>query len=1356
MGDKAREIVFTDEQKQVIGASGNSDILVVAGAGSGKTTTMTQRIIKLITQDGVSPHHILGLTFTKKAAAELRVSVNRAVEAQRGELRDSISGLDDAKMALSGMPSEVYTYDAFFQQIVRQYGLLVGMGPSVTPLSEAGRYQLASEVVRNNLDSIIPSSDIGNSDDGSAVDDDDDDSDSEASPEVKGFATYVGDILALSDSILSFVIDEESLSFEDAADKVDLWDRLFIEKVTALLSSQDSEVLSAKPKKITAAMLAEGKDEKAEKTRLGKLARMRQIIEVTDAAKLLKITRRRQLTLELARKYAQAKKERGLADFSDFTVAAFQLVQRFPLIGQQCRSRYTHVFLDEYQDTSTTQAKLIAALFHPLEGSASSLTAVGDPFQSIYAWRGASPGSFSLFKEAFGFDTAESEVEVESGLKNSLSLSASMRNPQLVLDAANMLTMPLRDQRSSDAYEVQVKELTSRGNLQGTVGVLEAQSVRMEAKAVAVFAQEAVRKYSSADSQNGAEKTAGKKTHVAVLVRRKKLMDCYRAALEERGLSVEVVGISSLLSQPEVADVMSLLRSVTDRSDSSSVMRLLASPRFGLGAVELEALAKVVSDLNEHAKMNALAATGVEASPKKLPNSVFLIDVLLEDDLENLLKRSERFSPLAMRKICELGSALSKVEAVLHASVQQIIHTAVESLDIDIDMAVAQAVDSSGARASARSAALDSVISLVDSYASELPDTLAPSLLGFLAWVDAAREDKLSAFGIQDSTADVVLMTVHQAKGLEWDAVAVVGMSQGKFPSNNGDHLKVSYREESDGSFEDGYEAGDHGLGAFTAHAQSWIEQWRNVPVPVRADAQILPRFPHGCTASQRSSEEIENSLSRLDSLEALEKEVFGLSNLGRGAGEDALKFASMTTEYGERIHADERRLAYVALTRARHDVLLTNYLMDDSDADPSAGVHDIPVKELFGKSSSIFLRQVRDFLLENSARQVDFDINGLSPEAPLIGALFLGENSSDYQQAFEQRTEEYWFDGRPVTMGEETNSKGVTTAHLRLEAPREQDGRANSLVWPMSLSGRTEDILCRSAQAVWAVPATGTGADSSSSSDAGGTAESGRGSGLRAHALKVWDEFGNENDARAAMTSSERQRSLRERVESVQKGRPLGVTSLRARVGALSQSELEQYYRGVLRPLPPIPSRYAEFGTLFHRWVQLQLDGFGLSLDETMTEASAVDLDKSSLLASDKKRFALYQSRFLTSRWARRNPLAVEMPVEFELGELFASGVIDAVFSGRLDDSPEVADRDGEHFTVVDWKTGHKPSREDEAKMLSQLDMYRIAWSFSRRVPLENIDAALYYFDEPDESLRQIPADSSKTLRDIVGEIRL
>ena len=99
------------EQQRIVDADANANVIVVAGAGSGKTFTMTERVIHLI-HEGVPPEHILGLTFTNKAASELLSRVSKAVLDDARE-RAREGGPHPARLAF--MKPDVRTYDAFFQ-----------------------------------------------------------------------------------------------------------------------------------------------------------------------------------------------------------------------------------------------------------------------------------------------------------------------------------------------------------------------------------------------------------------------------------------------------------------------------------------------------------------------------------------------------------------------------------------------------------------------------------------------------------------------------------------------------------------------------------------------------------------------------------------------------------------------------------------------------------------------------------------------------------------------------------------------------------------------------------------------------------------------------------------------------------------------------------------------------------------------------------------------------------------------------------------------------------------------------------------------------------------------------------------
>ena len=325
------------EQAAIINAPAQDDVLVVAGAGSGKTFTMTQRIIALINR-GVAPERILGLTFTRKAAGELLERVSAAVSREDSPAAQGAQtpGASTPNFDRAFLKPAIFTYDAFFQTIVRQYGLLVGFDQNTQPLSEAGALQLATEVIDEHMDQAL-SEDLG------------------------AFTSLARSVLALSGAIGSAMIGSGCTGFDEAVERVRQWDSAFVDALRLALENEDIPDIEPTIPKLKRLKKDSDTDWQA---KLDDRAQRLHARCAYHCAQLLEITRKREVLLQLVEAYAQAKRQKNMAEFSDFTIAAYQLIERFPSIGERTRCRYSHVLLDEYQDTSTTQAALLAALFH--------------------------------------------------------------------------------------------------------------------------------------------------------------------------------------------------------------------------------------------------------------------------------------------------------------------------------------------------------------------------------------------------------------------------------------------------------------------------------------------------------------------------------------------------------------------------------------------------------------------------------------------------------------------------------------------------------------------------------------------------------------------------------------------------------------------------------------------------------------------------------------------------------------------------------------------------------------------------------------------------------------------------------
>lgn len=1340
-------IIGSDEQAKVINAPVGDDLLVVAGAGSGKTYTMTRRIINLI-QRGVAPERILGLTFTRKAAGELSERVAAAV----------LDGRNRGEDAMFLKPS-VYTYDAFFQTIVRQYGLLVGFDQNTQPLSAAGAMQLANDVIDRHLNEYL------SMDDG----------------EIGSLRSLASGTLELSNAINSAMIGGDCVSVDEAIERIRRWDEAFIERVRRAIGDETM------PDGERCVKIPVRKDDTKEETWRKNLDKVRDKLHqncVFHCGQLITTAERRELLLNLVADYTAEKRRLNMSEFGDFTVAAYRLVTRFPSIGQRYRQRFSHVLLDEYQDTSTTQAALIAALFHPsadADADRCAVNAVGDPFQSIYAWRGASPGAFRMFQRDFGLPSDNRPY----------ALTVTRRNSRVVLEAANVLTTPLRTppRRPSSASMREV-DVASLGNIPqasaGTVGVIGYDTLGQQIDGVVRFCREAIRRNTATDAQGHTRRGT-----VAVLFRSKATMPAYQDALERAGLTVFAVGYSALLERPEILDLLALLHTIADHTDTGHLMRLLATPRFGLADVDLTALAQLAERVNCEARFRVLVQAGLAdaGAPRdtwadtvrqhrdKVANMVFLADVLQRDDLERLLDGRGMFGPAARAGILRLGRMLRAVQATVGRPLSDIVRGAVQALDLDIDTVVAQALRDDGAPVNPTVAhmPMDAVIDLVDTYVSEIAADRTPTLRGFVSWVDALDSVEDETAGMHDERADVELMTIHQSKGLEWDAVAVVDMHAGGFPSNTGDRLAIVPDERYPGGFN---ERNEWVAPEYTEKARTWLRNPTAVPVPVRVDAAILPKFPYDASDGDPIS-----SLDLLDDVEQIDDEVFGSMRGMYEAIENADPdgwYLTQSEEYARRLHADERRLAYVALTRARHDALLTYSRYNDPHRNPAR----VPLKRGSGshksdvRKPSNFWTEIHDALHVRSDVAEHPENLGAATEAAITPDL------DEYQQELARRTGPDDI-GSPVLpplpdgffTGEHAQGYEDAVIGQAWEDPFDDvDDERNTLPWPSGLSDAAFERLNAGATAVrCAMSATPT--DRLAAVDANDDADNAV-CGLHARAAMLVDDTDLMTGALGGEALDQAVKAKGQRILAA--GRQ-SVTGLQAAAGGMDEREERRYWRSIVRPIPNVASPTATAGTVFHQWAERFINAWETSADPESGDVSTRDAlledlarREQALARNDagngfsdgghpvadkreldmQRKLVVWQRRLAESRWSKREPMWAERQIVAsipQLGGVIVNGKLDAVFRGGLD-----PDDTAKRYTIIDWKTGRKPvGAEDAAHKLVQLDLYRLLLSVIEDIPLEAIDATLYYLSEADESSRELHA-LGKTEQEILAELHL
>ena len=1412
------------EQKNVIEAPINQDVLIVAGAGSGKTYTMTRRVIHLI-KSKVPPESILGLTFTNKAAAELLSRVSAEVSA---------SGANGANGAKSFLKPEVMTYDAFFQSIVRRYGLLVGFNQNTMPLSDAGAMEIIKSIIGKYLDN--PQNNAKNL------------------SKLYNFDTLCADVINLCSEISCSMIGVDSIgatcsSVPQAVQKIREWNNEFAKhlknviadrKVESPLSAKAPAIPKYKKVKKTAGM----SEQDVEKASAEKFKDACKNYEkywddscLQFCINLYNACLKRDILLDLVLQFDAEKKRVNMAQFSDFTIAAYYLVTHFPSICAQYRNQYSQVLLDEYQDTSTTQAMLINTLFYgnaAAEGNRTHVMAVGDPFQAIYSFRGASTGAFCKFEQDFNISA-----------QNKYSLTVTRRNSLFILKVANALTEPMRVENgdnstqnasrrfsSIDDREVQVETLKPKEDASnGTVGALFMPNQGEEIDAVVRFAKKIVEKY----GENPLE------PQLAILFRSKAKMPQYAQKLEDAGIRTSIVGYSSLIEKPAVKDVLSLLRVIQDHSDSNSLMRLLATPRFALSTADLSTLASIANSANTEYLYNVYASAGLveeglprsqwDSAVRNLRNransgevsaqviniygGVYLADLIMRDfgdfgasgDSGDSGKSAvagdssvagdywvsqmrEKLSAHAFAAVSRLSKILNKVDRVQRNSLTSVMQSAVEALNVDIDSAVGAALKykdfSNQTMLNDMHNVLDSLNAIVETYVQEMGEWQDVSLHGLISWIDSAKTLDLQASITEQNSAQVVLMTVHQSKGLQWPAVAVVGLNEGAFPSNQGDSLKVD----------------DNGQ----ASARIPIEFAASVPSALRVDANILPHFPHTVTRSEAMHPE--KAMQDLDSVQKIFDEIKpdrikalcdfaqAVKEVDAGAVDsgsaDSGDFLSEETrrvynayksqqsvdfmpftqseERGIQLHMDERHLMYVALTRAKFAALLTGSA-NSGDSEENGRK----------RAASVFLKESMEAI-----KSLNGVIEVKRCEAENAGDSVDSVDSADSSNSADSGEDVSSEDVFGFIAGDFAHEFAKEFGKIKVQS--DSRTKESVLEWPCALSEDVENALQESAKLV-----------KSEDFDGDFDGESSLMSSQKSLYCRA-KAFVQDADLTAQNAGDYSLEDLAKKVEKISNGSRLNVTSLQkiskvapdvnganstnAKDSASARAN-DRVYNNLLaciRPIPSVSSMDANLGTKFHAWAQQFVDSavpssasecakwqsvvkIGTLLDEQFVPQTRKDLlyefnqsrknadFANGLAKSQDAQLDEWKQRLIESRWAKRVPLAAEMPILMQIDDsAFAdriiNGTLDAVFAGGLDASDTT-----KLYTIVDWKTGKRPkSAEDIRLKLEQLDWYRMLLARATNVDLRCIDATLYYVSEARAENREIHA-LCKTRDEILSE---
>lgn len=1207
----------TKEQAAVIEADPHAPVLVVAGAGSGKTTTMADRVVWLAANQHVRPDQILGVTFTNKAASGLK----RKVSEQLGKL--AASGLIPAEQLVTGEPAPaaqrqngdalrdllapaVSTYNSYANSLLKQYGTLVGIEPHADLGGQARLWQLARGIV-----------------------------DRLAGP---GHGTAEGP-----------KIDVQVLLDTDRAPSTVTADLMKMSDQCAEHGQRPQEVAQWIDHLITSRISRHGEPPASP-------------VEVAGLVKNLRY--RREIAL-LAGHFDQRRREEGLLSYADQLTGAVTVAQEVPRAGLEQRSQYRVVLLDEFQDTSYVQSKLFSTLF----GAGHSVTAVGDPNQSIYGFRGASAGQLFAFRDRFPTSTG-TKPEVKY-------LTTAWRNGPQILHAANTLLSYFGEHETlqkpwhtATAEEVSKlsgphaqKRLTPNPHRDAenpgrvTVGWYETSAE--EADGVVANLRAAYQRVWERKKREA--KQAGKapqRPTIAVLARAHRQLDVMAEAFDRQPaaedstpLRYERTGLSGLLSTPEVHEVLCYLQVLADPTRSDVLIRILAGDKYRIGPKDLYALGSRAAQLGRQ------FSDGDELEEQRT-----LLDAIADlirnhrpgQQTSRGSAESHGISDQAVGRLTELWDTFSTLRPWSTQGLTVLVERVIDQIGLKAE------VEAKLGGASTASHQLSAFVEEAESFELSSPQGTLPD---FLDWVETAEDQEkgLEPAEVESNPEAVQLMTMHAAKGLEWDIVATIGWRAPDFP---------------DSTAKDPWTSGG-----------GWL------PWPLRGDAENLPRWG-GSAAGQ---EWLEENLAH-------DWDIWCCLVNGKPAkAKDDWMPDPYLTQLPDFREEEDRRLAYVAVTRAADELIVTGSLFSgtakgtngkkrSSKLSPSAFLCE--VAEVLGETSTI--QEVNEGFTRVQNPASLYATEAVWPHDPLQGRtatrVFHGEGTPEEHRLPERET-------------------------LRLSGPSRReavDAAAAAVLEALESAGPLPQPVSPQA-AQWAKEAQ----------------------------LVL-----------AQLTEGDHQ-------EPVPFPEHLSASNLVA-----LEENMGTTLRRLRRPIPQEPRTSFRKGTQTHAWIEERLGNIqqpAFEAEDTDQDSAAVvfadPATRTKFLSSqwaDRTAFAL-EMNFATPLGAT----VIRGQIDAIYGYDAAAGrYLSLDDKDRFDRQP-IAERNQRmqrvDWHLVDWKTGVPPSDQQvwEARKI-QLAVYRLAFHRMYGIPLENIAASFHYVDQGETGeTKTIPHDqlpSAEQLEDILG----
>ncbi|MFI5521504.1 UvrD-helicase domain-containing protein [Streptomyces platensis] len=1226
-------IPFTPEQTECITAPPAPQV-IVAGAGSGKTTVMAARVVWLVGTGQVAPEQVLGLTFTNKAAGELAERVRAALLAAGVTDPDALPPAGGAPDQPPGEP-RISTYHAFAGQLLKDHGLRIGLEPGARLLADATRFQLAARTLR-------------------------------AAP---------GPYPSLTTSLPSLVEDLLALDAELAEHLVD----------PAALRAYDSDLLAT----LEGVKLTNADLRKAPETARG----------------------RREL-LDLVTAYRSEKRRRDLLDFGDQIAHSATLATTRPEVGRILRDEFRVVLLDEYQDTSVAQRLLLSGLFGA--GTGHAVTAVGDPCQAIYGWRGASVANLDDFPDHFPFE--------DGAPARRYALSENRRSGGRLLDLANGLAAPLR--RMHEGVEA----------LRPAPGAERDGLVRC-----ALLPTHAEELGWLADSLAHLVRTGTPPGEIAVLCRTAGDFARIQGELVARDIPVEVVGLSGLLHLPEIADLVAVCEVLQDPTANAALVRLLIGPRWRIGPRDLALLGRRARTLVHHGGPSddpgqrlAEAVEGVD--PAETISLADALDTFLEADGPD---DGLPFSAEARVRFAYLATELRDLRRSLGDPLMDVLHRVLAATGLEVELSA-----SPHALAARRRETLGTFLDIAAGFAAKQGgesldgDATLLAFLGFLRTAVQYEKGLDSSLPGGDNTVKV--LTAHKSKGLEWDVVAVPGLVGKQFPSEQAREswtsrpkvLPHALRGDA-ATLPDVGEWTARGLKSFKEamkHHQETEELRLGYVTFTRPRSLLLgsghwwgpqqkrPRGPSAFLEALR--EHCEAGHGEIEHWAEAPEDGAENPALSEAATEQAWPLPLDPTATARRrraaatvrAHLERRRTGAgaaapgsAAPARFAHDPDWPPAPPEDPwDAAPyevpEADPFDLPEDEPYGDDAPYGADEAAPY---EAAEADPFDVDDVEAGAIEDGGPFEDAGAFEPGGAFEGTGpfDDATAHAAPAYDTPEAETEGQAQAESEtVPAPTANPAAPRPRIVAQRSTEPDLTVLTDPAHEAHEAHPAHPAHEAATPYPDDTTPHP-----LLPEERRTIGSWDRDLDALAAEL-----RRARATVRDVPLPSALSATQL-LRLAA----DPDGFARELARPMPRPPQPGARRGTRFHAWVESRFEELTLPLLGPDELPGAEPGEETEIV--DEHDLEALKEAFARTPYAHRTPYRVEAPFQLTLAGRVIRGRIDAVYK---EPGP-----DGDRFEIVDWKTG----RAHTADPL-QLAIYRLAWAERHGLAPSAVDAAFLY----------------------------